>query len=500
MDKKKMLPVGIENFEKIRTSDFYYVDKTGLIKELLHKWSEVNLITRPRRFGKSLNMSMLRYFFEIGTDAALFRGLKISDDTALCQEYMGKFPVISISLKGTGGADFSQAKALLTNVICAEVRRHSYLMQSDKLDKYDKMELEALLLKEISEGTIENSLLVLSRMLHKHYSKKVIILIDEYDVPLAKANDHGYYEEMVILIRGIFEQALKTNESLQFSVLTGCLRVSGDHNRRESIFTGLNNPKILSITSVKFDEYFGFTDQEVRELLAYYGLETRYQTAKKWYDGYKFGDVHVYCPWDVINYVDDLRDNPKIRPQNYWTNTSSNDIIRKFLDKADDTTKWEIEQLIAGEAIEKEIYQELTYAELDKSINHLWSVLFTTGYLTYEQIIEPDEEDADGDDSSNLKAEMEDWLIKSNQESGEGFNDITIECKAKRIGVVIEVKYAENDKLDAECTKAINQINEKNYVTILKEHQIEKILKYGIACYKKHCKVVMEEEPVDNML
>ena len=584
MDKKKMLPVGIENFEKIRTSDFYYVDKTGLIKELLHKWSEVNLITRPRRFGKSLNMSMLRYFFEIGTDAALFQGLKISDDTALCQEYMGKFPVISISLKGTGGADFSQAKALLTNVICAEVRRHSYLMQSDKLDKYDKVELETLLLKEISEGTIENSLLVLSRMLHKHYNKKVIILIDEYDVPLAKANDYGYYEEMVILIRGIFEQALKTNESLQFSVLTGYLRVSGDYNRQESIFTGLNNPKILSITSVKFDEYFGFTDQEVQELLAYYGLETRYQTVKKWYDGYKFGDVHVYCPWDVINYVDDLRENPKMRPQNYWTNTSSNDIIRKFLDKADDTTKWEIEQLIAGEAIEKEIYQELTYAELDKSINHLWSVLFTTGYLTYQQLIEPGEEEID--EGSDRKAEMlmlripneeirsifknqiykwfhdyvkkdmtrygifsdafvdgnadtvqkmfnqylmetisirdtsvkkemkenfyhgillgmlkyrEDWLIKSNQESGEGFNDITIECKAKRIGVVIEVKYAENDKLDAECTKAINQINEKNYVTILKEHQIEKILKYGIACYKKHCKVVMEEEPIDEI-
>lgn len=323
----------------------------------------MNLITRPRRFGKSLNMSMLKSFFEIGTDKTLFDGLEIVKEDALCQDYLGKFPVISISLKGVAGASFNIAKAMITGIICMEALRHSYLMDSDKLSQYDKRRLEPLLLKEISEGDIEHSLLILSHMLHKHYGKKVIILIDEYDVPLAKAYDYGYYDEMIILIRSIFEQALKTNDSLHFAVLTGCLRVS-----KESIFIGLNNPKSLSITNVK---------------LEYYGLKDQYDTVKEWYDGYKFGNVNVYYPWDVINYCDDLRDDPEMEPQNYWSNTSGNEIIRRFLDMSTDTTKWEIEQLIAGKTISKKIPQELTYAELDSSIENLWSVLFTTGYLTY---------------------------------------------------------------------------------------------------------------------
>lgn len=573
--KKKMLPIGIEDFEKIRTMNFYYVDKTGMIRELLENMTEVTLFTRPRRFGKTLNMSMLRHFFEIGNDPKLFEGLGISKETNLCNEHLGKYPVISISLKSVDGKNYDDARAMFVRIISAEAMRHKAILDSDRLDRYEKQKYEDLLAGSYSNDTLKDSLLIISESLYKVYEQKVVILIDEYDVPLAKAYDNDYYTDMVDLVRGIFERVLKTNNTKQMAILTGCMRVA-----KESIFTGLNNFKIRAITSVRFNEYFGFTDSEVKELLSYYGLEKKYRSAKTWYDGYKFGNIHVYCPWDVINYVDDLRANPHMRPENYWSNTSSNNIIRRFLDKADDTTRWEIEQLIEGKTIEKEIYQELTYAELDKTINHLWSVLFTTGYLTsqssnrkfetddesfgsglhantmtlkipneeirsifknhiytwFNDYVETDADryksfsqafiDGDGQkiqdmfdaylmetisirDTSVRKSMKEnfyhgvllgilkyrrDWIVRSNHESGEGYNDIMIMYNAKKIGIVIEVKYADNDELETECTKALDQIEKLHYTEALKEFDPVKIYKYAIACYKKHCKVVMEEE------
>lgn len=577
MAKKKMLPVGIEDFREIVTQGFYYIDKTGLIKELLDNWSKVTLFTRPRRFGKSLNMSMLRYFFEIGTDPKLFDGLEISKESELCHAYMGKFPVISISLKSIEGKDFDDARAMFSRIISAEAMRHKDVLKSDKLDQYEKQKYEELLLGNYSNDTLKDSLWIISESLYKVYHQKVVVLIDEYDVPLAKAYDYGYYHDIIVLIRGLFERTLKTNENLQLAVLTGCMRIA-----RESIFTGLNNLKIQSITSPKFDEYFGFTDHEVKDMLAYYGFEKKQRAAKTWYDGYRFGNVSVYCPWDIINYVDDLRSSPNMRPQNYWSNTSSNNIIRRFLDKATVTTRRELEQLIEGKALEKEVYQELTYAELDKTIAHLWSVLFTTGYLTSQQskrnkaeenadesfgsglrsnplqLVIPNEEirsifknhiytwfndyvetDAerymsfcqaflDGNapkiqdmfdaylrdmisirDTSVRKSMKEnfyhgvllgilnfrtDWYVTSNRESGEGYNDILIMHDTTGIGMIIEVKYAENDDLASECTKALEQIGKLHYTEALLEFDPVKIYKYAIACYKKHCRVVMEEE------
>ena len=575
MEKKKMLPIGIESFKEVISRGYYYVDKTILIRDLLNDSAKVTLFTRPRRFGKSLNMSMLKYFFEIGTDPKLFDGLAISKEKKLCDEYLGKFPVISVSLKGIEGMNFEGAQAAFAMVVRAEAMRHQYLLESDKLTEIDKNEFRSLFESRMSSELLGQSIWILSRLLQKHYGTQVVILIDEYDVPLAKAYEHGYYDQMVILIRTVLHQALKTNESLKFAVLTGCMRIA-----KESIFTGLNNLKIQSISSVKFDEYFGFTDEEVAEMLSYYGFEKKHRTAKAWYDGYRFGNVLVYCPWDIINYVDDLRSEPNLRPQNYWTNTSGNDIIRRFLNMADDTTRWNIEQLIEGKAIKKEIYQELTYAELDKSIDHLWSVLFTTGYLTsqpskYDLSAEdesfgaglrtdvvtlkiPNEEVRsifkrqiytwfddkvetnadrytaftlafiDGDaakiqkmfndyltetisirDTSVRKSMKEnfyhgvllgilrfrrDWIVRSNHEAGEGYNDIMLMYNAKHIGIIIEVKYAENDNLEAECADALKQIEKLHYVDALSEFDVTKVYKYAIACYRKHCMVTMTEE------
>ena len=575
MEKKKMLPIGIESFEKLRSMDYYYVDKTSLIKELLENFSEVTLFTRPDRFGKSLNISMLQSFFEIGTDPKLFDDLEISKEQKLCDEYLGKYPVISINLKDVAGTDFEKAQSSLATAICSEAMRHQYLLESSRLSEFDKNEFRALLEDEMPSNVITQSILTLSRILQIHYSTKVIILIDEYDVPLAKAYEHGFYDKMVILLRGMLLQALKTNDSLKFAVLTGCLRIPSG-----SIVTGFNNLKIQSIRNVRFDKYFGFTDEEVAEMLAYYGLEKKHRTAKAWYDGYRFGNVLVYCPWDIINYVDDLRSEPNLRPQNYWANTSGNDIIRRFLNMADDTTRWDIEQLIEGKAIKKEIYQELTYAELDKSIDHLWSVLFTTGYLTsqpskYDKSVDdesfgsglhtdvvtlriPNEEIRsifkrqiytwfddkvetnadrytaftrafiDGDaakiqemfndyltetisirDTSVRKSMKEnfyhgvllgilrfrrDWIVRSNHEAGEGYNDIMLMYNAKHIGIIIEVKYAENDNLEAECAGALAQIEKLHYVDALSEFEVTKVYKYAIACYRKHCKVTMIKE------
>lgn len=376
------LPVGIDDFRKLRESHFYYVDKTRLIEQLLLNWSEVTLFTRPRRFGKTLNMSMLKSFFDIGTDKALFDGLYISGNKELCDEYMGKYPVIFLSLKGVEGLTYEEAFEAFVRIMGKEVNRVSFLADSDKLTQIEREQYKGLTI--IKNGRLAfdkekliSSLQLLSQLLYKHYGKKTVILIDEYDVPLDKAFQNGYYDEMVSLIRGLFGQALKTNEFLQFAVLTGCLRIS-----KESIFTGLNNFKVMSITDSRFDEQFGFTDEEVRKLLSDYGMDSHFDEVKEWYDGYHFGRADVYCPWDVINHADHLRDDSDAKPQTYWINSSGNSLVRRLINRADSSTKDEIERLIAGAAIEKVIRLDLTYDEIENSIDNIWSVLFTTGYLT----------------------------------------------------------------------------------------------------------------------
>ena len=376
MERKK-LPVGIDSFEKLRREDFYYVDKTRLIIDLLKNWGEVNLFTRPRRFGKTLNMSMLKSFFEIGTDKTLFDGLAISEEKELCEAYMGKFPVVFVSLKDVDGLTYENAYGKLRDILRAEISRLSFLMQSEQIAEDDKYSFERFLREQDTLDDVQKSLKMLSSLLYQHYGQKVILLIDEYDVPLDKAFQHGYYKEMVALIRSLFSRALKTNDFLQFAVLTGCLRVS-----KESIFTGLNNFDVNSIIDVEHDEQFGFTEAEVQELLQYYDREAAAPVMKAWYDGYRFGNADVYCPWDVINYAKKLLANPQAEPQAFWINSSGNDLVKRFVDKADKTTQDEIERLIAGEAIEKAVRLELTYGEVDNSIDNLWSVLFTTGYLT----------------------------------------------------------------------------------------------------------------------
>ena len=380
MEKKLKLPVGIDGFEKIRRNGFYYIDKTKLIEQLFLNWGEVNLFTRPRRFGKTLNMSMLKSFFEIGTDTSLFDGLYISENKELCEQHQGQYPVIFLSLKDVEGLSFSEAKRRCIQLIKREAERFYGLKNSERLldiDKKNYCRLLDMTVQEEDSDIVSSSIKMLSALLYKHYGKKTVILIDEYDVPLDKAFQHGYYKEMVHFIRGLLGEALKTNDSLSFAVLTGCLRVS-----KESIFTGLNNFKILSITDTRFDEQFGFTDTEVRKLLLDYHLEDRFEEVKEWYDGYRFGNADVYCPWDVINFVDRAKDDKEAKPEAYWINTSGNDLVKRFIDKANKTTKNEIERLINGEAIEKELRLDLTYEEVDQSIENLWSVLFTTGYLT----------------------------------------------------------------------------------------------------------------------
>lgn len=559
------LPVGIENFEDIRRSGFYYIDKTMFIEQFLNTWSEVTLFTRPRRFGKTLGMSMLRSFFEIGTDKSLFDGLYISQNKSLCDEYMGKYPVIFISLKDVEGLSYDEAFQVFSSIIGNEISKFSFLAESDKLTVWEKEQFKGLLYIEkgkfiFDNATFTTSLKLLSKLLYKHYGKKAVILIDEYDVPLDKAYQNGYYHEMVSLIRGLFGQALKTNDYLQFAILTGCLRIS-----KESSFTGLNNFEIVSIMDSMYDECFGFTDKDVQEILTYFNLSEHYADVKEWYDGYHFGNANVYCPWDVINYVDLLRLEPTAKPQDFWSNSSENALVRNFIDKANVQTKYEIECLIAGEYIEKEISQELTYDEIDKSIANLWSVLFTTGYLTKQGVTDdgkvrlsiPNREiknlfikkihewfsDTTANDGKTLeqfcnafvdkdtekieelfgdylwntisisdtavaKDKKENfyhgillgllgykanWLIKSNTESGTGYSDILVEVPNNRTGIVIELKYAENGDMDAACDEALKQIEEKSYVDKLKQDGMRNFIKYGIACFKKDCKVVVSE-------
>ena len=380
MDNKLMLPTGIEDFKEIRTDGYYYVDKTALIEQVLDKRSKVTLFTRPRRFGKTLNMSMLRYFFEIGADSTLFNGLYISQNAELCEKYMGKYPVIAISLKGVDADSYTKAKAQIIKIINREARRHRLLLKSEKLDSFDKELLTQLLSRNMEEDTITSSLQELTELLEAHFSKKVVVLIDEYDVPLAKAYENGYYNEMVLLIRNLFGNVLKTNDSLAFAVLTGCLRIA-----KESIFTDLNNFKVYSITNTEFDETFGFTNEEVRKMLVYYGLDSHFEEVKAWYDGYRFGNADVYCPWDVVNYCEDHKENTNAELQNYWMNTSGNEVIQHFVDSMNDPhmlTKSELELLVSGDTVVKQVDEMITYKELYSNIDNMWSTLFMTGYLT----------------------------------------------------------------------------------------------------------------------
>ena len=556
---QKKLPIGIENFEDMIKENYYYVDKTGLLKQLLNEHGLVNLFTRPRRFGKSLNMSMLKYFFEIGNDQAIFEGLEISKDKELCDQYQGKFPVISVSLKGAKAGNYEDAKAMMKYIMAAESRRLYDRMSGDKLSEKQKEQMKSLMSDNMKDTELMTALWILSSILKEYYGKKVIILIDEYDVPLDKAFENNYYNEMIILLRNMLKQSLKTNDNLYMAVLTGCLRIA-----RESIFTGLNNFNIFSITDQYFDEYFGFTDKEVKEILQYYKVPEAFEQTKKWYDGYRFGNTDIYCPWDVINHCRALKVEPDATPQPYWINTSGNYIVKRFIEKANQQTRREIEQLIEGKAIQKEIRLELTYNELDSTIENLWSVLFATGYLTQqgkpqgrtysliipnesirqifiEQIQEWFKETTRKDENrlkdfckafeeGNAEAIEEqfnndlmktisirdtfttkkenfyhgvllgllsydpDWYITSNQESGDGYSDIMIEAEQARIGIIIEVKYAENIKtLDKACQKALKQIKEKNYDQKLEEEGYETILNYGIACYKKRCKVLVDK-------
>ena len=556
---QKKLPIGIENFEDMIKENYYYVDKTGLLKQLLNEHGLVNLFTRPRRFGKSLNMSMLKYFFEIGNDQAIFEGLEISKDKELCDQYQGKFPVISVSLKGAKAGNYEDAKAMMKYIMAAESRRLYARMSGDKLSEKQKEQMKSLMSDNMKDTELMTALWILSSILKEYYGKKVIILIDEYDVPLDKAFENNYYNEMIILLRNMLKQSLKTNDNLYMAVLTGCLRIA-----RESIFTGLNNFNIFSITDQYFDEYFGFTDKEVKEILQYYKVPEAFEQTKKWYDGYRFGNTDIYCPWDVINHCRALKVEPDATPQPYWINTSGNYIVKRFIEKANQQTRREIEQLIEGKAIQKEIRLELTYNELDSTIENLWSVLFATGYLTQqgkpqgrtysliipnesirqifiEQIQEWFKETTRKDENrlkdfckafeeGNAEAIEEqfnnylmktisirdtfttkkenfyhgvllgllsydpDWYITSNQESGDGYSDIMIEAEQARIGIIIEVKYAENIKtLDKACQKALKQIKEKNYDQKLEEEGYETILNYGIACYKKRCKVLVDK-------
>ena len=563
MGKTVKLPIGIENFEEIRTEGFYYVDKTGLIKELLDNWGKVNLFTRPRRFGKSLNMSMLKYFFAYGCDSSLFDGLAISKEKKYCDAYMGKFPVISITLKGASAGNYETARGMLCSVIGNEAKRFHFLLSDEQLQDADKQQYRALLNISpdgrfiMSDEVLADSLRVLCELLYKHYGQKPVLLIDEYDVPLDKAQHYGYYDEMVTLIRSLFAQALKTNNCLQFAVLTGCLRIA-----RESIFTGLNNLSVFSITNVRFDEHFGFTDREVKAMLDYYGLGDKFDTVKAWYDGYRFGDTDVYCPWDVINYCAELRADPEAFPMAYWINTSGNDIVRSFIDRATSQTRQEIEQLVNGESVVHSVCQELTYRELYDSIDNLWSVLFTTGYLTQrgkidattyrlaipnlevrqifaEQIREWFQVEARRDVSTldafcdaflkgdaqtaeekfsaylrrtisirdtgarrglrenfyhgvllGLLRHREDWILHSNAESGDGYSDILAEDEEAGIGIVIEIKYREDGNLEEGCREALGQIENRDYAARLEEDGIDTVIKYGIACNRKKCKVM----------
>ncbi len=565
MATQTKLPMGIENFREMRVRNYYYADKTGLIRELLEHPGKVNLFTRPRRFGKTLNMSMLKYFFGTDSESALFEGLEIAEEKELCEEYMGKYPVIFVTLKETVGETFDEAKEMLRRIIGKEAMRFSFLLQSDRLGEAERRLYSALIhidhtgMFTMSDELLKESLLTLSQLLQKHYGQDVIILIDEYDVPLDKAYHAGFYDRMVALIRSMFSGAFKTNDSLYFAVLTGCLRVS-----KESIFSGLNNFKVYTVKDVRYKEYFGFTDDEVRRMLKYYGFSDQYDAIREWYDGYLFGNTGIYCPWDVVNYCADLRDGNVTKPQNYWVNTSSNDIIRRLLKKANATTRDEIELLINGGSVKKMIHPELTCRDLETGSDNLWSILFTTGYLTQRggsdgeltELCIPNREiewifarqirewfqEKSTDNIERLKnfcrafeendaaavekgfteylketisirdtntrnemkenfyhgvllgilGNMDDWIVRSNAESGDGYSDISIEIPHKNTGIVIELKYAREGAFAAGCCEAMEQSRDRRYEEALIKSGMHTIYRFGIACYKKQCRVMSE--------
>ena len=555
--KRKMLPIGVENFEKLRRNDMYYVDKTEMISDLIMNHGDANLFTRPRRFGKTLTMDMLKTFFEIGQDASLFDGLTISSHSDICEKYQNKYPVVFISLKGATGSTYEKANSMIKQLVAEEYQRHSYLADSDILDSIEKDQFNRIRSISLNEGDLENSLRTLTRLLCKHHNQKVILLIDEYDVPLDKSFLNGYYDDMVSFIRIFLGEALKTNNNTEFAVVTGCLRIS-----KESIFTGVNNFKVFSINDTRFSDYFGFTNDEVKEMLSYYGIIDKYETTKAWYDGYLFGKTEIYCPWDVLNHCDTVVNTDDIEPQAYWINSSGNDIIRKFIEMANSTTKSELELLIAGNTVVKTIKQELTYADLYSSIENMWSILYMTGYLTKRSIPERKQfelaipnleireifeeqiyewfKDFSRKDSSTLNAfcqtfadgnaeeaqkqftaflrktisirdtyvkaakkenfyhgillgllsYRDDWIVKSNVESGDGYSDIVIKIPDDEIGMIIEVKYGEDADMEKGCADALAQIEGMNYSEILEDDEVQTIYKYGIACYKKRCKIV----------
>ena len=557
------LPVGIEDFAEIRRHGYYYVDKTQLIEQVLNRRNKVSLFTRPRRFGKTLNMSMLQHFFEIGTDPKFFQGLSISKNNELCEKHMGKYPVVSISLKSIHADSYAKAKAQLIKLVNREARRVQFLLDSDRLTAVDKALFSELLDREMEEDTLVSSLQELTELLEIHFGQQVIVLIDEYDVPLAKANQNGYYDEMALLLRNFFENVLKTNDSLEFAVLTGCLRIA-----KESIFTGLNNFKVYSITDTDYDETFGFVDDEVKKMLKSLNQQDHYEEVKEWYDGYRFGNTDVYCLWDVVNYCADHLTTPNATPKNYWLNTSGNEVINHFIDSVGEPqklAKTELERLVSGNVVRKRINETITYKELYSTIDNLWSTLFMTGYLTqrgseddgrYRLVIPnreirnivtdnilslfQDEVKKDGQmanafcqalmegkekeverlltaymgktisirDTFVRKSIKENfyhgillgilsfktgWEVSSNRESGTGFSDILIEIDDSDIGIVIEVKYSDDeDQLEKDCKEALKQIKDRDYTQKLRDAGFHKILKYGIACQIKTCKVLVE--------
>ena len=563
--KKKRLPISTDNFEQVRNENLYYVDKTALVEQLLNNWAEVTLFTRPRRFGKSLNMSMLRHFFEIGSDLSLFDGLTITQRTDLCEQYMGKYPVISLTLKDVNGLNFESAYDSFCRIIQSEALRHYYLKDSDVLLPKEKEMFKSLLSDNPKKENIKNSLQILSALLEKHYSQKTIILIDEYDVPLDKAYLNGYYDEMLDLIRALFDSVLKSNTSLQFAILTGCLRVS-----KESVFTGLTNFRVCDVSDLKFAEYFGFTQNEVEEMFEYYGFENRLKDAKMWYDGYHFGDKEMYCPWDVMSFCDDLQSNSSAEPRSYWINTSGNDIVRQLIERnSTDFVKADIEALIAGKTIEKKLNLNITHREINYNINNLWSLLYMTGYLTttktpskgmctlcipnyeinlifqdqvqdwfdecmYKEAREKSEKlerlykAFETGDASTVEELLNErllttisfsdayegfyhgflvgilnarpvWGTSSNSESGHGKSDIILKSAGNKFGAVIEIKRlpaGEFDKLNHACEQALQQIEDRQYTTILKQESYTQIYKYGIAFCVKKCRVVCEKELV----
>ena len=560
--KKKSFPVGIESFEESRKDGFYYVDKTGLIIDLLQNWGKVTLFTRPRRFGKTLNMSMLESFFSPDSDKSVFQGLKISGETGLCEEYMGKYPVVSVSLKEINAGDFETASAMAARLVRTAAKRYeNVLAGSSTLSASDKQDFEELLDIHMPRQCIYCGLKTLCVLLEKHFGQKVVVLIDEYDVPLAKAYELGYYDQMVLLIRNMFEQVLKTNNSLKFAVLTGCMRIS-----KESIFTGLNNLEVYSVSDEEYAEYFGFTDAEVRSMMAYYGLSGQYETVKDWYDGYRFGRTSIYCPWDVVCYCKKLYRTGSAGPENFWLNSSGNTIVRKLIEYGGTAAvKGEMEGLLNGESIEKTIEQDLTYPDMYASVENIWSVLYTTGYLTKtgycngsrmrlaipnreisnifsQQILALFREDVKKDGTAvdtlcdalrkgnvrvaeeslnhylrqtisvrdtavrkslkenfyhgillGILSAKDSWSVLSNQESGNGYSDIQIRDTVHNLAIIIEVKYAEDGKLDATCAQGLQQMEEKHYADKLQEEKFDAILKYGMAFYLKECRIMLAE-------